>query len=116
MLALDGYLDLSRDILNDPVKLEEYITKEQNIARTIEAQIRFTKDYQDLGVKAPKWQNVHDSVVRAKEGLSLRGITVETDCPALEVFADPLITKVFFNLMDNAVRHGGDQMKTIRFS
>jgi signal transduction histidine kinase len=31
-----------------------------------------------------------------------------------EVFADPLIVKVFFNLMDNAVRHGG-KITTIRF-
>ena len=114
--ALNGYLELSRDLLHDPEKLEPFITKQQNIARTIEAQIRFTKDYQDLGVKAPEWQNVHDSVARAQESLSLRGITVETDRPTLEVFADPLITKVFYNLMDNAVRHGGKQIKTIRFS
>ena len=32
-----------------------------------------------------------------------------------EVFADPLIGKVFYNLMDNAVRYGG-KITTIRFS
>ena len=32
-----------------------------------------------------------------------------------EVFADPLIVKVFYNLMDNAVRYGG-KITTIRFS
>jgi signal transduction histidine kinase len=31
------------------------------------------------------------------------------------VFADPLIVKIFYNLMDNAVRHGG-KITTIRFS
>ena len=114
--ALNGYLELSRDILHDPVKLEEFITKQQNIARTIEAQIRFTKDYQDLGIKAPEWQNVHESVVAAKASLSLRGIAVETDSPTLEVYADPLLVRVFYNLIDNALRYGGEQMTAIRIS
>ncbi len=33
----------------------------------------------------------------------------------MEVFADPLIVKVFFNLIDNALRHGG-RITTIRFA
>jgi signal transduction histidine kinase len=32
------------------------------------------------------------------------------------VLADPLLEKVFFNLFDNAIRHGGGDMKTIRVS
>ena len=34
---------------------------------------------------------------------------------SVEVFADPLIVKVFYNLMDNAFRYGG-KITTIRFS
>ncbi len=34
--------------------------------------------------------------------------------PGTEVFADPLIIKVFFNLIDNAVRYGG-KIPAIRF-
>ena len=33
----------------------------------------------------------------------------------IEVFADPLVVKVCYNLMDNAVRYGG-KITTIRFS
>jgi signal transduction histidine kinase len=41
---------------------------------------------------------------------------VKNDLPAgAEVFADPLIGKVFYNPMDNAVRYGG-KITTIRFS
>ena len=41
---------------------------------------------------------------------------MKNDLPAgTEVFADPLIVKVFYNLMDNAVRYGG-KITTIRFS
>ncbi|MFA5413949.1 MAG: PAS domain S-box protein [Methanoregula sp.] len=114
--ALNGYLELSRDILRDPVKLEEYIIKEQNIANTIETQIRFTKDYQDMGVKAPAWQNVHKTVDMSMSNLPLRGITVENGSPTLEVYADPLLVRVFYNLIDNALRYGGEQMTAIRIS
>jgi signal transduction histidine kinase len=114
--ALNGYLELSRDILGDPVKLEEYITKEQTIASTMETQILFTKDYQDMGIKAPEWQNVHKNVDMAISNLPLRGITVETDSPSLEVYADPLLVRVFYNLIDNALRYGGEQMTAIRIS
>ena len=114
--ALNGYLELSRDILRDPVKLEEYIIKEQNIANTIETQIRFTKDYQDMGVKVPAWQNVHKTVDMSMSNLPLRGITVENGSPTLEVYADPLLVRVFYNLIDNALRYGGEQMTAIRIS
>ncbi len=41
---------------------------------------------------------------------------MKNDFPAgAEVFADPLIVKVFYNLMDNAVRYGG-KITTIRFA
>ena len=33
-------------------------------------------------------------------------ITHELDVPDLEIYADPLFEKVFFNLMENVLRHG----------
>jgi signal transduction histidine kinase len=32
------------------------------------------------------------------------------------VYADPLFQKVFYNLIDNALRYGGNTIKTIRIS
>ncbi|MCX6690081.1 MAG: PAS domain S-box protein, partial [Methanoregula sp.] len=116
LLALNGYLELSRDLIGDPVKLKDYITKEQNIANTIEAQIQFTKDYQEMGIKAPEWQDVHKSVDMAIESLPMRDITVEIAKTPFEVYADPLLGRVFYNLIDNALRYGGEHMTTIRIS
>ena len=43
-------------------------------------------------------------------------VTVKNDIPAgNEVYADPLIAKVCYNLMDNAVRYGV-KITTIRFA
>jgi len=46
----------------------------------------------------------------------MRDVRVDVDPKAPDIFADPLFEKVFYNLIDNALRYGGDQMKTIRVS
>lgn len=114
--VMKGYLELSRDVLDDQETLSEFLTKEEDAARNIERQIVFTKEYQDLGVKAPVWQPVDVCVKKAQESLPMRDIRVVTDCPDMDVFADPLFEKVFYNLIDNALRYGGPGMTIIRIS
>jgi len=46
----------------------------------------------------------------------MRAVRVDVDPKNPEIFADRLFEKVFYNLIDNAIRYGGDQMKTIRIS
>ena len=87
-----------------------------NAAKTIDEQIQFTRDYQNLGVAAPAWQSVNASIKEAVDQLQMRGIHIESDPANPEVYADPLFLKVFYNLIENALRYGGDQMKTIRVS
>jgi PAS domain S-box-containing protein len=116
LTVLRGYLELSDDYLNDPRRLKEFIEKEKRAAATIESQIRFTRDYQDLGLQAPSWQSVGLNIEKAVSIIPMRTTRVEMTGTGFEIFADPLCEKVFYNLIDNAVRHGGDRMTTIRFS
>ncbi len=81
----------------------------------ITAMIQFTKEYEEIGVRATVWQNLQTLVNSAGKSATLGQVTLKNDIPAnTEVFADPLIVKVFFNLIDNALRHGG-KIRTIRF-
>ncbi|MEN6443980.1 MAG: PAS domain S-box protein [Methanoregula sp.] len=116
LLALEGYLELSKGSLSDPVKTGEFVAKEEKIAENIGHQIDFTKDYEDMGVNAPVWQDVHRIIRKVVGTLPMRTIRVEADGPVLEVFADPLLEKVFYNLIDNALRYGGEQMTAIRMT
>ena len=116
LMALKGYLYLSKEMIDNPTTLTGYIQKEEQAANTIERQIKFTRDYQKLGVAAPEWQSVNASIQKAIAGLPMRDIYVEIDPKNPEIFADRLFEKVFYNLIDNALRYGGDLMKTIRFS
>ena len=48
--------------------------------------------------------------------MTLGTVKVKNEIPVgLEILADPLITRVLYNLMDNAVRYGG-KITTIRFT
>lgn len=109
-----AFLELPHESLNNPEELAEFLKKNQKIADTIARQIMFTKEYEDLGVKEPCWQNVSAGVENAVAGLPVRNIHVVTETPGLEIFADPLVEKVFYNLIDNALRYGGEQMTNIR--
>jgi signal transduction histidine kinase len=112
LMALLTFLDLSKEeAQTNPVMLE-YTGKELEIATAIQRQIEFTRDYQDLGVKAPAWEDVAAIIRRAAESLKVKGLALDIAIRGLEVYADPLIEKVFYNLMENSIRHGG-QVTTI---
>ena len=116
LLVLNGYLQLSGEFVHDPEKTHDYLKRAIKAVTTIEAQINFTRTYQDMGSIAPSWQNVNTCIIRAKGGLSTVDIRTELHRHGLEVLADPLLEKVFYNLFDNAIRYGGEQMKMIQVS
>lgn len=60
--------------------------------------------------------DVHANVEKAIAALPLGNVTVKRDCADTDVFADLLFEKVFYNLIDNVLRYGGDQMTVIRIS
>jgi len=108
LMVLMGFLQFSQKHLGDPVKMQEAINREMNAAQTIERQIVFTRDYQDLGTSVPSWRNVLHLIASAKSQLtSAADITFAVQVPPMEIFADALIEKVFYNLMENSIRHGG---------
>lgn len=113
--ALRLYLDFSQTFVKDS-KILEFINTEIIIADSIGRQIEFTKYYEDIGIVAPLWKNVFELVQTAQSQLQpLEYIEVIIDIPAIQVYADALIEKVFYNLLENSIRHG-DHVTWIRFS
>ena len=116
LVALSGYLELSKETLDSIPVISEYLEKEMSIVKTIGSQIDFTRAYEDMGKTAPVWQNINESVRRAVAALPMRAVRVEVDRSDLALYADPLFEKVFYNLIDNALKYGGDTMTKIRIS
>jgi len=107
MTALLGYLEISREIARDD-ELKKYIDSATRATAAIQRQVEFSRDYQDVGVKSPDWFSLRDLIEKQKQHIEGAGIRVEADIPDIQIYADPLIEKVFYNLMENSVRHGGN--------
>jgi PAS domain S-box-containing protein len=105
LTALIGFLEISRHDTKDP-ELLKYIHKEELAANAIRSQILFTRDYQDVGVHSPKWQDVAETVSLAIATIDLHKVGISLDFRQVQVFADPLLEKVFYNLVENSMRHG----------
>lgn len=104
LTVLMGYNDLLKHTVKDK-KILEILDKEEMALHAVHRQIEFTREYYNLGVKTPLWQNICETSTRAySQFITTISFTCETH--DLEIYADPLLEKVFYNLFDNAIRHG----------
>lgn len=114
LLSLNGFVRLLRKRNQDPVS-EDFFVRIQNASSRIANLIQFTKEYESVGVISPNWQELHSLVENATRDILNDSIVLENHLPeGQEIYADPLVSKVFFNLADNAVRHG-EKITLIRF-
>ncbi len=79
-------------------------------------QINFTSDYEELGLSPPRWQNVIELLQAAIADLPESRIPIHCSVGDLRIFADPMLRKVFYNLLENALRHGGSGLSRIEVS
>jgi two-component system, sensor histidine kinase and response regulator len=108
LTVLQGYLELAGIICRtDTEKTAGHIKKGLAvIGKTINT-IEFTGDYQKIGVTSPAWHSITGLIDNSQKYTSMGNIRLENRIPfGAEVFADPLIEKVIFNLIDNALRYG----------
>jgi len=112
--AIVMYLSLTEELVNDPDVIAN-IRKIEKITELIQTQIQFTRDYQDIGAGAPQWQEVSQVIADSIADFDLAGLRVEKELDGLEIYADLLLGKVFYNLVENTLRHG-EHATFVRFS
>lgn len=100
--VLMGYLSIVETISTDPA-LKPYLDNMESATRAIQSQIEFTRAYHDLGTHEPQWYELDSILPRSFIPESIR---LTADVTGLEIFGDPMFEKVFFNLLDNSIRHG----------
>jgi PAS domain S-box-containing protein len=102
---LNIYHNLTEGMI-DNQEILSYLREAKMAADTISRQISFTHEYQDIGVTAPTWQNVQKHFLNAAASLNTKSIMIEPCQENITIYADPLLEKVFYNLIDNSLRHG----------
>jgi PAS domain S-box-containing protein len=104
LTAVMGYNSLMKRDISDS-GIVDMLDKQETALKTMRHQIEFTREYDELGVKAPRWQNLNDVASRSYAQFMN---TVEFSCTTgdLEIYADPMLERVFCNLFDNTFRYG----------
>jgi PAS domain S-box-containing protein len=103
--TLTGYLGIMKKMQNDE-KMAALIQTEQQVAETIRRQITFTRDYQNIGVRPPQWNRISETITKILTTMEMGSVAISVETNHLEIYSDLLIEKVFFNLIDNSLRHG----------
>ncbi|AGB03330.1 response regulator [Methanoregula formicica] len=101
LITLQGFTQFAKKKEQDPA-IAGYLEKIDSCATMIRGQIEFMKTYHELGVNSPSWYLLDTVVSKA----CIRELPCRNLCSGTGVFADPMLEKVFFNLFDNACRHG----------
>ncbi len=92
---------------DDPNTIHTYISQAQEAGDQIEATIGFTHEYENFGIVTSGWLQIHQIIDSAKKEISLSTLTIHNGVTEdLEVYADPIIRKVFTTLVNNAISHG----------
>ncbi|MEA2035430.1 MAG: ATP-binding protein, partial [Euryarchaeota archaeon] len=104
--ALHGYSELMEGDYEENPEIMRYIKNLKRLINTIEQQIAFTKNYQEMGIRKPDWQNLHNVIISSS--LNQLGGIIKPDVNVgdVEIFSDRMLEKVFFNLIGNSKQHG----------
>ncbi len=105
LMALQGYLRMSEREA-DPERRARFRRLVTESARSMEEILSFAADYERLGTRPPEWQRLTGVMQSALAEVNIDGIRLDSETDAYEVLADPMLRKVFANLIDNSVRYG----------
>ncbi len=101
IMIAQGYLDLTREI-DARTSISKYLDKVTDAVSAIEGQIIFTREYEQLGISEPVWIPIWSTIGKDHD----HGLEISYDGAKARILADPMIQKVFSNLIDNTLRHG----------
>jgi PAS domain S-box-containing protein len=104
LTVIYGIISLLQEKITDP-SYREYLKKAEESAVAIKQQIEFTGDYKNMGLEKADWQKVIPTLQQSVKNVDLHGVTLDLFSRDLEIFTDPWLKKVFFNLIDNTLRY-----------
>ena len=113
--ALSSYLTLLSQKPGTDLAAGQYISSSLDLVEKISDHLRFSREYQEIGVLEPAWQSLNAMIDRAVKNVPSSGVIITAQADPVEIYADPLVHKVIYNVLENAVRHGG-HVTSIRVS
>ena len=104
--------ELMKRMSKEP-SIKESAERIENINKTIIRQLQFSKEYRKIGIEEPQWRNLRKLLSEVIDQLNFGKIGVENHCGGWRIYADLMIEKTFFNILENSLRHGGSVTKVL---
>jgi len=105
--SVTGNIYLAKQVLPPDSESVKYLNETESAVDQIEKIFDFARTYEQLGVEELSYVDVGKSFDAAVALLSDLGkIEVVNECKDLSVLADSLLGTLFYNLIDNTIRHG----------
>jgi PAS domain S-box-containing protein len=102
---LSGIIEIDLELTKDDAIRADLETMRKAVNK-ISDQLAFTKDYTRIGMNAPRWHDLEKTFRAASRQFQRDDAHVDMNPMPYEVLADPLLERVFYNLLDNSMRHG----------
>lgn len=115
LTILMSYVAFLEKSLPDDATIRKDAEKIKNAAQTIQNLILFTREYQNLGVEMARWHTLDNLIRKAMDIVNASSVKLTMDPTPVSIYADPLIERVFENLVDNSIRYG-ENVSEIRIS
>jgi PAS domain S-box-containing protein len=94
--------------------MQTFFDKTLESIESIRNQMAFVRTLQDIGITSPSWQSVKMVFWEAVMLNPSNTIDVRVEMDDIELYADPLLPRVFYNLLANSIKHGDHQLTKIR--
>lgn len=106
LTAIVGYNELLSMTLEDE-KTKTFLDREKQATDKIRRLFQFAKDYQNLAIAPPRWQNLTNATNRAREACSGVAIRIQEPAGAMIILADPLFDRALQYIFENTRQHAG---------
>jgi len=96
--VLLAYLGRTKKAVTDPVLLE-YLGHQEDAAKAIRTEINLTRDFKDMGLKSPEWQNIREILAGLVIRHENKPLTISVNLPDVEIYADGQLEHIFDRLV-----------------
>jgi len=94
--------------------MQTFFDKTLQSIESIRNQMSFVRSLQEIGITSPIWQPVKKVFWEAVMLFPSSTLDIRADMDDIELYADPLLPRVFYNLLSNSIHHGDYQLTKIR--
>jgi PAS domain-containing protein/two-component sensor histidine kinase len=107
LMVMKANMYLLKKQIGDNPKLAMYLEGIDSAIDQSDKMFKFSRFYEKIGVEEPSEIDIAECFNQAVALVpSLGTIRIDNDCQGLEVMADSLLKQLFYNFLDNSLKHG----------